>query len=405
MQSASLVYVGDDPHAPETLVLETEPGKEMTLGRIERELRSGLKQQVTPVIMDPNNQPLFVDYDRGDPAQIDQTMQIRISRAHCKLKCNLIRGQWTLTVKDCSSNGTWIFSVDNPELGYVRMSKDEQIPLSHGDRLCFGPPTLSIWHYQFKCLDASSGKATSSDGSSATATSSDGSAPPSVMQQLLDSLVQIEKLRQEVSKLNDVGFILRRDLDRSQKETQVETAKRIGLQNKLEDVEEKLEAELIVKEGLVKALTACKVDLEEANQDLESERAISRDLERVRNELERAAKKNIVDFGTLEDKSLAFGKYVPAGLDPHMQLEDYQSMVQTLAPEGASPGAAETPQVDATWNDWVPCPDTNPERSKTGRWVGSRNKRKNGSEKQESKEGSEKQESEEGSKRRSPRRT
>ena len=356
MLSASLVYVGKNPHAPQTLVLETEPGKEMTLGRIERELRSGLKQQVTPVILDPNNQALFADYDQGDPAQIDQTMQIRISRAHCKLICD---PSGNMTLKDTSSNGTYFSSVDYLGRGYVKLTRGVPIPLRHGDRLCFGPTPgdaeNGTWQYEFTCSDASSGKATSSDGSSATATSSDGSsatatssdgsAPPSVMQKLLESLVQIEKLRQEVSKLNDVGFILRRDLDRSQKETQVETAKRIGLQNKLEDVEEKLEAERLVKQGAIEALAACQQELKEANEDLKSERAISQDLERARNELERAAKKNIGDFGTLKNKSLAFDKYVPAGLDQTLQWEDYQSMAKTQAPEGASPGAAETQAV------------------------------------------------------------
>jgi hypothetical protein len=412
MLRASLVYVGKDANVPQTLVLKTQPGNKLRLTRIKETLDSGLTQQVAPVLLTEDDQHISTEFDKGEPTHITSAMQNMISRNHCYISC----GPWTVT--DNSSNGTWFSSVDDTDHKYERLEKNEPKPLRHGDRLCFGPPASSIWQYEFRCSHASSATATSSDGSSATATSSDGSAPPSVMQKLLDSLVEIETLKQENRKLNDVASDLRKDLDRSQKETQEEMRQRIGLKLKLADVEKQLEAECLVKQGAVEALTACKEDLKKANQELTEERAISDKLQRFKNMFDPEVQKGM----NREDGALDF------------DVEDHQSMVQTLAAVGASSKAAETqavspslatgpsskksvawdsPQFDAPCNDWMPCPDTNPEWSKNGRWVRSGNKRKIESEKQESKEGSEKQvskegsapESQEGSRRRNPRRT
>jgi hypothetical protein len=188
--------------------------------------------------------------------------------------------------------------------GYVKLCKGFSIPIVNGDLICFGPPCKTVWKYKFKCSDASS----------ATATSSDGSAPPSVMQRLLDSLVEIENLKQDNHKWKDTADVLMTNLKRSEKEMHEEIQERVACKLKLADVEKQLEAERLVRQGAVEALTACKQELDNTKEELDRERVISRDLERAKNELERAAKMNQGYFGTLEGKSLPYDDDVAGAL-------------------------------------------------------------------------------------------
>ena len=350
MQRVTLKYVGTHAGVPEELFLDAEEGQK------EKGIRLGRGDTVSPALFGTDQNPLSSEAKLNTGTQFTDlnTSKKMMSLDHCWFIYDPEKG-WSVT--DWSSNGT-AFSppTDSANPAFVRLPKGKSWLLRPGDILVFGGCGVkdvgnSIFKYQVTSEEPPEPKQVTSDGSSAKATSSDGSASPSVMQKLLDSLVEIETLKQENRKLKCSADVLRINLDRSHTEMQKEVQKSVGLKINLKDVEEQLEAECLVKQGAVEALTACKQDLVKANQELMEERAISDKLQRFKNMFDPDVQKAM----NQKDGALDF------------DVEDHQSMAQTLAPEGARSGGSTT-----------------------------RNKRKKESEKPESTEGS---------MRRNPRRT
>jgi hypothetical protein len=329
MLRAKLKYVGTHPGVPEELILDPEEGKK------ENGIVLGRNSTVSPALFgeDLKLLPQKVELSTIDAAKKLTTAIAQISQSHCSFKLVPSKG-WTVT--DMSRNGTAISTPTDSTSVFTRIAK--QYHLRHGDLITFGgcgatQVGKSIFQYKFELQEPDSVEGTST---------------PPILQKLLDSLTETEGLKLKLQSERDQNFILKRDIERVERQRDSEREQKDGLIRDLERVKKELETERFVLQQQSKAMNACKQELSKVQLDVQSERVLKNELQRTNNKLEDANKRLELAYADLtlakrrrvqwKDQSEGSrsddGESSPA---PDQTLACESSPIQTLACESSPP--------------------------------------------------------------------
>jgi len=287
MMRATLKYVGKNPGVQEELILDPVPGK--------NGIRVGRTNYVAPVLFGAENPPVSTgaEHGKGNPELVSADERTTMSRVHCCF--TLDESGWTFT--DQSTHGTahGRTTITDPKPVFTEVSRETSEVLRPGDYITFGKQDKSIFQFQFLCPEPESVEGKSDDSS--VEGKSDDSSTPVVMQQLLDSLVQITRLKEELQLKQVQNSMKERYIERVKGEREEERKLYVALGFKLGRVEEELNTERLVKQGAVDALSKCQQELVKANACLDAEREINNELRLAIIKLERVVKMGVEEKG------------------------------------------------------------------------------------------------------------
>jgi len=296
MLRATLKYVGKNPGVQEELILDPVPGK--------NGIRVGRTNYVAPVLFGAKD-PLVstgAEWGKGNPELVSADERTTMSRVHCCF--TLDESGWRFTDQSTRGTAHGRKTITEPKPVFTEVSHEQSDVLRHGDYVTFGKQGHSIFEFQFWCPELESVEGKSDDSSvegksddSSVEGKSDDSSTPAVMQQLLDSLVQITRLKEEIQLKQAQNSVTERYIERVKGEREEERKLNVALGFKLGRVEEELNTERLVKQGAIDALSKCQQELVKANAYLDAEREINNELRLANKKLERVVKRGVEEKG------------------------------------------------------------------------------------------------------------